>query len=60
MFTLLPLLTCTQVLNDPNLVHWFAQNGDVVHSKLSPIPIGLNCFEHAPEMDQALRILKQT
>lgn len=48
-----------QVLGDPNLVHWFAQNSDGAHPKLSPVPIGLNCFEHAPEMDEALRILRE-
>ena len=46
------------VLGDPNLVKWFAQNSDVNHPKLVPIPIGLNCFEHAPEMHQVLRSLK--
>lgn len=46
-----------QVLRDPNLVRWFAQNNDVSRPKLSPVPIGLNCFEHAPEMAQARRLI---
>jgi hypothetical protein len=55
-----PVSRMKRVLNDPNLVTWFAQNSDMTHPKLVPIPIGLNCFEHAPEMHQALRLLKST
>jgi hypothetical protein len=47
------------VLSDPFLVKWFAQNADVSHQKLAQIPIGLNCFEHAPEMHQALQALRE-
>ena len=47
------------LLGDPNLVAWFAQNGDVRHPKLVPIPLGLNCFEHAPELHQALALLRE-
>jgi hypothetical protein len=53
-----PVSKAKGVLGDPNLVKWFAQNSDMNHPKLVPIPIGLNCFEHAPEMHQALRALK--
>jgi len=42
------------ILINPNLVHWFGQNSDVLTSgsydyqdKFSPIPIGVNCFDHA-------------
>ena len=40
--------------DDPNLLRWYSQNADFKHPKLYPLPIGLNCFEHAPEMHQAL------
>lgn len=42
------------LLNDSNLVMWFAQNNDAPHPKVTALPIGLNCFEHAPEMHEAL------
>jgi hypothetical protein len=29
------------VLDDPRLVHWFAQNATLPHSKLSPLPLGI-------------------
>ena len=38
---------------------WFAQNADITHEKLRPVPIGLNCFEHAPEMRQAQQKLDE-
>eukprot|EP00820_Chromera_velia_P012813 Cvel_23510.t1-p1 / transcript=Cvel_23510.t1 / gene=Cvel_23510 / organism=Chromera_velia_CCMP2878 / gene_product=hypothetical protein / transcript_product=hypothetical protein / location=Cvel_scaffold2431:656-1696(-) / protein_length=347 / sequence_SO=supercontig / SO=protein_coding / is_pseudo=false len=38
------------ILDSPNLIKWFAQNPDIVHPKLEVIPIGINCFEHAPEL----------
>ncbi len=28
------------VLNDPNLIHWFAENPDMEHHKVTPIPLG--------------------
>lgn len=28
------------MLEDPKLIHWFAQNPDLVHEKVTPIPIG--------------------
>jgi hypothetical protein len=46
------------VLGEPLLLKWFAQNADVTHPKLVQLPIGLNCFEHAPEMHQALQALR--
>lgn len=45
------------LLDDPNLVAWFAQNNDGPHPKITALPIGLNCFEHAPEMHEALEEL---
>ena len=47
--------TMRGLLNDPNLVHWFGQNQDESHAKFSSLPIGLNCFEHAPEMAAVLK-----
>lgn len=49
-----------KILRDPNLVQWFAQNTDAVRNKLTSLPIGLNCFEHAPEMAEALNIMKSS
>ena len=46
-----------EILRDRNLVPWFAQNNDEGHAKITPIPIGLNCFEHAPEMDEVLKAI---
>ena len=46
-----------QVLGQKLLHRWYAQNADVQHRKLRPIPIGLNCFEQAPEMKRALKNL---
>ena len=43
------------ILNNPNLIAWFAQNVNFFHKKLIPIPLGVNCFEHGPETIQALR-----
>jgi hypothetical protein len=37
---------------------WFAQNNDAHHPKITALPIGLNCFEHAPEMHEALQQLE--
>lgn len=47
-----------KILNDPNLVAWYAQHveeGGI--SKLKPIPIGLQCFEQGPELQQAREIV---
>ena len=30
-----------KMLNDPKLIHWFAQNAAIAHAKLDPIPIGI-------------------
>ncbi len=40
--------TAEPYLNDPKLVVWFAQNIDLIHPKLKPIPIGIanNCWSH--------------
>lgn len=46
-----------RILDDPNLVAWYAQNNDESHAKIHPIPIGLNCFEHVREMHQARQLL---
>ena len=48
-----------EILNDPHLVKWFAQNNDAAHPKIIGIPIGLNCFEHAPEMHHVLQEFKE-
>lgn len=32
----------TSLISDPRLKHWFAQNCDIVHPKVTPIPIGLD------------------
>lgn len=53
-----PVSRSSKILEDKHLVKWYAQNSDVVHPKLVQIPIGLNCFEHAPEMHQSLLLLK--
>jgi hypothetical protein len=45
------------LLKLPKLIAWFAQNVDLDHPKLIPIPIGLNCHEHGPEMVSLLKSL---
>jgi hypothetical protein len=44
-----------QLLDDPYLIRWYAQNNDEPHPKITPIPIGLNRFEHAEAMHEALK-----
>ncbi|MEQ9426815.1 MAG: hypothetical protein RJQ09_20500 [Cyclobacteriaceae bacterium] len=34
--------TVTELLNNPNIQHWFSTNCDIDHPKLTGIPIGLN------------------
>lgn len=34
---------------------WYAQNADVSNPKLRQLPIGLNCFEQAPELHEAIK-----
>ena len=55
-----------RLLTDTKLLHWFAQNADVpaahqrelgASGRLEPIPVGINCFEHGPELAKALRSL---
>ena len=46
--------TMRAILSDSNLVRWYGQNADATHAKFTPLPIGLNCFEHAPEMAAVL------
>jgi hypothetical protein len=46
--------TMRGILSDPFLVRWYGQNADATHAKFTPLPIGLNCFEHAPEMAAVL------
>ena len=36
------LRSITPILDNPNLIAWFAQNPDMVHKKLVPIPIGID------------------
>jgi hypothetical protein len=31
-----------ELLNSPRLIHWYANNIDISHNKLTPIPIGIN------------------
>ena len=39
----------------PNLIHWFAQNGNVPpHASFTPFPIGINCFEMARALRHVL------
>jgi hypothetical protein len=40
-----------QYLDHPNLVHWFAQNCDRVHEKLTCIPIGIENRQWGPPSD---------
>jgi len=56
-----------RLLADPRLLHWFAQNADIPPARqlelgaphrLEPVPIGINCFEHGPELAAALRSLR--
>ena len=46
------------ILNDPNLVRWFAQNLEAPHPKLVSVPIGICRFEHGPELDEAIRAIE--
>ena len=41
------------ILALPNLVRWFGQNNNKIplHPKFTPIPIGLNCFEHGNALE---------
>jgi len=38
-----------QLLNHPNLINWLAQNCEFSHSKLRPLPIGLQNQQWGPE-----------
>lgn len=49
-----PTEWCPSLLDHPLLIRWFAQNADQVHDKMRPLPFGLNCYEHAPEMKMFL------
>ena len=44
------------VLSSPQLLRWFGQNNDMLppHPKFTPIPIGLNCWEHCAAMERYL------
>ena len=50
-----PASRAKEALSHGQLALWFAQNADFKHPKLKPLPIGLNCFAHAPEMHAARR-----
>lgn len=41
------------ILALPNLVRWFGQNNNKLplHPKFTPIPVGLNCFEHGNALE---------
>ena len=43
------------LLRDERLVHWFAQNADLADPRVTPIPIGLNCFAQGAELQTVLR-----
>lgn len=34
------------LLNDSKLIHWFAENPDIRHRKITPIPLGLHQLSH--------------
>jgi len=44
------------VLSSPRLLRWFGQYNDMlpVHPKFTPIPVGLNCWEHCTAVEQVL------
>jgi hypothetical protein len=44
-----------RLLNSPMLLRWWGQYPNAEHPKFEPIPVGLNCFEHAPEMYETLQ-----
>lgn len=48
------------VLSSPQLLRWFGQNNDMLplHPKFTPIPIGLNCWEHCTAMERYLTARK--
>jgi len=33
---------CDTLLTSPKIIHWFGQNGGLIHTKFTPIPIGLS------------------
>ena len=45
----------THLLSHPLLIHWWAQNVDIIHEKLSPLPIGINANEHAYALEKTLK-----
>ena len=47
-----------KVLKNGLLHRWYAQNNDLKNDgKVRALPIGLNCFEQAPEMHRALKAI---
>ena len=38
-----------------NFIHWFGQNGEFENPTFSPIPVGINCFEHGDALMKALK-----
>ena len=44
-----------QILASPALIRWFGQYPNAEHAKFEPLPVGLNCFEHAPELFRTLQ-----
>ncbi len=49
-----PVREAGPLFASPNLLHWFAQHVPSPHHKLEPIPLGINCFEHGPELHKWL------
>ena len=46
-----------EILNDPNLIRWFAQNVEINHPKLESIPIGLANGEIERNEDLYLKMI---
>jgi hypothetical protein len=44
-----------RLLNSSMLLRWWGQYPNGEHPRFEPIPVGLNCFEHAPEMYETLQ-----
>jgi hypothetical protein len=42
------------ILASPMLVKWFGQYPNAANEKFEPLPVGINCFEHAPELRRVL------
>jgi len=49
-----PTGSAPDLIDSPHILRWYAQSPCTTHPKLEAVPIGLNCFEHAPEMARFL------